>query len=113
MLRRFLIAWRFVRDLRYNEPIDEFPWSLDDQDNLKRFMLSPTGVKFRGRLANFAITKALEWVAITEEPRYHAGTAYGIQLVNLYIENHLPEVIEEAETITTGEDIEEFLNRNG
>ena len=90
MFRRFLKAWRFVRDLRYNETCDEFPWNLDDQDNLNRFMLSPTGTKFRARLANFAITKALESVAVSEDPLYPAGTAYGVQITNLYIDQHLP-----------------------
>jgi hypothetical protein len=97
MFKRFLKSWRFVRDLRYNELAGELPWSLDDQENLNRFMLSPTGVKFRGRLANFAITKALESVAVSEDPLYHAGTAYGVQITNLYVDQHLP-MSEEEET---------------
>ncbi len=104
MFRRFLKAWAFVRDLRYSEACAEFPWSLDDQENLNRFMLSPTGVKFRGRLANLAITKALESVAVSEDPLYHAGTAYGVQITNLYIDQHLPiPVEEETEESLNGE----------
>lgn len=95
MLKRFLTTWRFLRDLRYNEAIDEFPWSPDDQENLQRFMVSPTGTKFRGRLGNFAISKALESVAKYDAPTFRTGTAYGVQLTNLYIDQHLPEPEEE------------------
>ena len=90
MLRKFLIAWRFVRDLRFDERYEEIPWLLNDQEQLQRFMLSPTGVKFRANLKNFAISRALSAVRKPADPLYYMGTTYGVQLTNFYIDRHLP-----------------------
>ena len=91
MFRRFLLALRFMRDLRYSEAAEEDPWTEDDQKALQAFVLGRTGVKFTRRLQNFAISKAMNAVRQSRDPRFYNGTAYGVQLANIYIDGLLPE----------------------
>jgi hypothetical protein len=91
MFRRFLLALRFMRDLTYSEAAEEEQWTPDDQKALQAFVLGRTGVKFTQRLQNFAIAKAMNAVRQSRDPRFYNGTAYGVQLTNIYIDGLLPE----------------------